>query len=179
MQALGRASLRCPRYGNHCLPLRRHFSRPSLSPIRLSHEQRVTVGFCLALHACAVIKRPRGPMDKASAHGAGDCRFESCRGHFSSQIHTVLVLWPPRRFRCGVPDVCNGSAAPWPNGQGIGPRSRGLQVRVLPGSFVLEKIRWPATCPQIDDTAWLATLWWQRCLKNVVGHSMLPLHVSE
>ena len=24
---------------------------------------------------------PRGPMDKASAHGAGDCRFESCRGH--------------------------------------------------------------------------------------------------
>ena len=26
---------------------------------------------------------PRGPMDKASAHGAGDCRFESCRG----QLH--------------------------------------------------------------------------------------------
>ena len=25
--------------------------------------------------------RPRGPMDKASAYGAGDCRFESCRGH--------------------------------------------------------------------------------------------------
>ena len=24
---------------------------------------------------------PRGQMDKASAHGAGDCRFESCRGH--------------------------------------------------------------------------------------------------
>ena len=23
----------------------------------------------------------RGPMDKASAHGAGDCRFESCRDH--------------------------------------------------------------------------------------------------
>jgi hypothetical protein len=28
---------------------------------------------------------PRGPMDKASASGAGDCRFESCRGHFSSR----------------------------------------------------------------------------------------------
>ena len=27
-------------------------------------------------------QRPRGPMAKASAHGAGDCRFESCRGHF-------------------------------------------------------------------------------------------------
>ena len=26
---------------------------------------------------------PRGPMDKASAYGAGDCRFESCRGHFA------------------------------------------------------------------------------------------------
>ena len=26
-------------------------------------------------------KRPRGPMDKASAHGAGDCRFESCLGY--------------------------------------------------------------------------------------------------
>ena len=24
----------------------------------------------------------RGPMDKASAYGAGDCRFESCRVHF-------------------------------------------------------------------------------------------------
>ena len=26
---------------------------------------------------------PHGPMDKASAYGAGDCRFESCRGHLS------------------------------------------------------------------------------------------------
>ena len=26
---------------------------------------------------------PRGPMDKASAYGAGDCRLESCRGHVS------------------------------------------------------------------------------------------------
>ena len=25
---------------------------------------------------------PRGPMDKASAYGAWDCRFESCRGQF-------------------------------------------------------------------------------------------------
>ena len=27
---------------------------------------------------------PRGPMDKASAYGAGDCRFESCRGHLQT-----------------------------------------------------------------------------------------------
>ena len=25
--------------------------------------------------------RPRGPMDKASAYGAGDCRLELCWGH--------------------------------------------------------------------------------------------------
>ena len=31
--------------------------------------------------AATISKRPRGPMDKASAYGAGDCRFESCRGH--------------------------------------------------------------------------------------------------
>ena len=32
---------------------------------------------------CSLAKHswPRGPMDKASAYGAGDCRFESCRGH--------------------------------------------------------------------------------------------------
>ena len=32
--------------------------------------------------------RPRGPMDKASAYGAGDCRLESCRGHL------VSPTWP-------------------------------------------------------------------------------------
>ena len=30
---------------------------------------------------------PRGPMDKASAHGAGNCRFESCRGHSLAQAN--------------------------------------------------------------------------------------------
>ena len=30
----------------------------------------------------------RGPMDKASAHGAGDCRFESCRG----QLPTCAMM---------------------------------------------------------------------------------------
>ena len=32
----------------------------------------------------AVTRRPRGPMDKASAYGAGDCRFESCQGHYAN-----------------------------------------------------------------------------------------------
>ena len=29
--------------------------------------------------------RPRGPMDKASAYGAGDCRFESYQGHHPAE----------------------------------------------------------------------------------------------
>ena len=33
--------------------------------------------------------RPRGPMDKASAHGAGDCRLESYRG----QLRQWLQHW--------------------------------------------------------------------------------------
>ena len=33
---------------------------------------------------------PRGPMDKASAYGAGDCRFESCWGHMLKTM-TLLV----------------------------------------------------------------------------------------
>ena len=36
---------------------------------------------------CIKKHRPRGPMDKASAYGAGDCRFESCRGHFICAIY--------------------------------------------------------------------------------------------
>ena len=31
-------------------------------------------------------------MDKASAYGAGDCRFESCRGHYASGLLTPLSL---------------------------------------------------------------------------------------
>ena len=39
---------------------------------------------CFATDNCLIEWQrawPRGPMDKASACGAGDCRFESCRGH--------------------------------------------------------------------------------------------------
>ena len=31
-------------------------------------------------------------MDKASAYGAGDCRFESCRGHFLVQFDQPQLL---------------------------------------------------------------------------------------
>ena len=39
---------------------------------------RFTMAAIWRLH---LLSWPRGPMDKASAHGAGDCRFESYRGH--------------------------------------------------------------------------------------------------
>ena len=50
---------------------------------------------CAPTGGCTVDRRshnwPRGPMDKASAYGAGDCRFESCRGHFISAEHTQIA----------------------------------------------------------------------------------------
>ena len=75
----------------------------------------VAMGWCLALHHAmpapvysepfhrfsSIVLRairqklspwPRGPMDKASAHGAGDCRFESCRGHVWMQEALMCAL---------------------------------------------------------------------------------------
>ena len=37
---------------------------------------------------------PRHPMDMASAHGAGDCRFESCRGHLSAAVACCFASSP-------------------------------------------------------------------------------------
>ena len=39
-----------------------------------------------------LLQRPRGPMDKASAYGAGDCRFESCRGHSLLDSKHVICI---------------------------------------------------------------------------------------
>ncbi len=69
---------------------------------------------------------PRGPMDKASAYGAGDCRFESCRGHFLSSSPSHWLASSPRecgrcahflhRFSCSLifcdSEVSEGPAAP-------------------------------------------------------------------
>ena len=41
----------------------------------------------------ALLYWPRGPMDKASAYGAGDCRFESCRGHLFGSV-AFLTMEP-------------------------------------------------------------------------------------
>ena len=39
---------------------------------------------------------PRGPMDKASAYGTGDCRFESYWGHLGLRCGWEVLLSPPR-----------------------------------------------------------------------------------
>ena len=75
-----------------CLPffIRRVFPDPS-SPLNPNsvreHVQIPDFGsrlffFFVNLEIGLRCRWPRGPMDKASAYGAGDCRFESCRGHF-------------------------------------------------------------------------------------------------
>ena len=43
------------------------------------------------------VNGPVGPMDKASAHGAGDCRFESCRGQLHWKISQEEAVPNPRR----------------------------------------------------------------------------------
>ena len=45
----------------------------------------------------AMTRRPRGPMDKASVYGAGDCRLESCRGRYASGVLTHLHMRSPSR----------------------------------------------------------------------------------
>ena len=52
-------------------------------------------------------QRPRGPMDKASAHGAGDCRFESCRGQPHCQkTHVVMFSWSASTCGSMAHQVC-------------------------------------------------------------------------
>ena len=63
---------------------------------------------------------PRGPMDKASAYGAGDCRFESCRGHMSfvaALVHDTSTGFISRQSE-----------------KDTGPRNRRLQLRIPPGA---------------------------------------------
>jgi hypothetical protein len=53
-----------------------------------AHDGQVIgeVGFCAIAHGT------RGPMDKASAYGAGDCRFESCRVHFFGKMPQCFTI---------------------------------------------------------------------------------------
>ena len=55
----------------------------SCLPVLPSSDKVVTAvvhwRYIVSSSACG--RRPCGPMDKASAYGAGDCRSESYRGH--------------------------------------------------------------------------------------------------
>ena len=60
------------------------FAHPAILHYKVDFEK-----FLFGLKPASDSNWPRGPMDKASAYGAGDCRFESCRGHLRFQHDTV------------------------------------------------------------------------------------------
>ena len=59
-----------------------------------------------------VYRRPRGPMDKESAYGAGHCRFESYRGHLISAKTCVLSLTVGRRRHAWICAVSSPGVEP-------------------------------------------------------------------
>ena len=73
-----------------------------------------------------------GRVDKAPDFGSGDCRFKSChdRNIFKTSNFKIATLLSKKIQVFMTADV-------WPNGEGIGFRSRGLQVRVLSRSEFL------------------------------------------
>ena len=89
--SLAHLSATTPGTRDKCLPL---FIRPvfanqsspwntnSAREHALDSRVWLPLAFCVNLEIGLSCNWPRGPMDKASAYGAGDCRFESCRGHF-------------------------------------------------------------------------------------------------
>jgi hypothetical protein len=55
-------------------------------------------------------RRPCGPMDKASAYGTGDCRFESCQGQRTAPTvgSEVLGEESPKDERARSPVPASG-----------------------------------------------------------------------
>ena len=64
--------------------LNRH--RPTQNTRLLAFRIFRLSGYTLDIDFLKLHRWPRGPMDKASAYRAGDCRFESYRGHALSLI---------------------------------------------------------------------------------------------
>ena len=46
-----------------------------------------------SLGAGQSVRRPCGPMDKASVYGTGDCRFASYQGHFCANCSEDPLEW--------------------------------------------------------------------------------------
>ena len=65
-------------------------------------DPRILIAAGNIMQACTLNHWPRGPMDKASAYGAGDCRFESCRGHFGLPMR----CWARRCYYCAISQNC-------------------------------------------------------------------------
>ena len=72
----------------------RYFVRRQLLTLGSSSSLMIFIAERAWSGECTVLvhntNRPRGPMDKASAYGAGDCRFESCRGHFVMPMTVIM-----------------------------------------------------------------------------------------
>ena len=60
------------------------------------------------------INWPRGPMDKASTYGAGDCRFESYRGHRCGWPSCKVVNACTHRATCHGRRQCKRSRVQFP-----------------------------------------------------------------
>ena len=94
---------------------------------------------------------PRGPMDKASAHGAGDCRFESCRGHLCTE--RALSALPAReeqeeiarRASHTIPTHCVTQGQLRLIDWGMGGHADKEPRRSHPGRFELTTLRWTAS----------------------------------
>ena len=84
---------------------------------------------------------PVGLMDKASASGAGDSRFESRVGHLLQALSNDANALGTDRAKTSRGPTANHDMEerqqqtwpPWPNGQGIGLLIRRLWVRVPQG----------------------------------------------
>ena len=79
-----------PELGHQCMiverceglpAVHRRPCRSNMDPVILGRRRKV-IPQRIAYHAAQIWTR--GPMDKASAYGAGDCRFESCRVQFAA-----------------------------------------------------------------------------------------------
>ena len=56
-------------------------------------EQNICVKFLYMIHLSHLMRpRPCGPTDKASDYESGDCRFESCQGHFFHKPTSCSVM---------------------------------------------------------------------------------------
>ena len=105
---------------------------------RVPHMQNTWCGEERVCYWTMLLQRPRGPMDKASAYGAGDCRFESCRGHFASQQYHLHAC--SRQTRPAQPKRQRGDLSPMraePNGFLVHHLNHSVTL-----SWLLQQILW-------------------------------------